>query len=141
MAPLNEPPPLDIRDPVGQLASGEPIAVAEKLTLRQLAAVLAAADIGAALVRRDDGAVGIVSERDVVRALADDADPDSVWSADVMTERLVTTGPHEPILRVALRMIEANVRHVGVREGDEITGIVSARDVFRVLAEHTLQRE
>jgi CBS domain-containing protein len=121
-----------------RLVRGEPITIDEKLTLRSVAAVLSAADIGAALVRRGGGVAGIVSERDVVRALADDADPDTVWTADVMTEELSTAESDAPILQVAFRMLEEAVRHMAITEDEHVVGIVSARDVFGVLAEDSL---
>ena len=73
------------RDPIRDLVRGAPVSIDEKLTLRSVAAVLSEEDIGAALVERADGSLGIVSERDIARALSDDADPDTVWSGDVMT--------------------------------------------------------
>ena len=84
----------------------------------------------ATLVRRDDEAVGIVSERDVVRALAGDADPDAVWSVDVKIQDLVTADAAEAILRVALCMIDEGIRHMAVVENDRIIGVISSRDVF-----------
>jgi CBS domain-containing protein len=138
MPPLNEPQSTSTRDPIGRIVVGRPVVIAEKLTLRAVSAVLGTAGIGAALVERDDGTAGIVSERDITRALADDADPDVVWSADVMSEPLVTAGADESILRVALLMIDEGIRHVGIVEQDEITGIVSARDLFEVFAEDAL---
>jgi CBS domain-containing protein len=122
-------------DPIGTLVRRAPVTIAEKLTLRSVAAVLSAEDIGAALVERDDGSPGIVSERDVARALAEDADPDVVWSADIMTEEVVTARSDELVIDVALRLLDERVRHVVVVEGASVVGIVSSRDVFRVLAE------
>jgi hypothetical protein len=52
------------------------VSVVENVTLRSLAAVLSAADIGAALARSAGASLSMVSERDVARALADDVDPD-----------------------------------------------------------------
>ena len=141
MPPLNESQTISTRDPIGRVVVGTPVTIAEKLTLRAVAAVLAGAGIGAALVERDDGTVGIVSERDITRALADEADPDVVWSADVMSERLVSAGSDEPILRVAFRMIDEGIRHIGIVDNDEITGIVSLRDLFEILAEHALETQ
>ena len=65
-------------DPIGNLVAGDPVSVSEKLTLRSIAAVLAADEIGAVLVHGDREAMGIVSERDLARALAGDADPDAI---------------------------------------------------------------
>jgi len=139
MAPIDENTPASPRESVGQLVAGNAVSVNEKLTLRALAEALSAADIGAALVRRDDGRVGIVSERDVTRALADNADPDAVWAADIMTEELVTADVDEAILQVALRMIDEGIRHIAVVERDEVVGVVSSRAVFRVFAEDALE--
>jgi CBS domain-containing protein len=123
------------RDAIGSLVRRAPVSIDEKLTLRSVAAVLSAEDIGAALVEGDDGSLGIVSERDVARALAEDADPDVVWSADIMTEEVVTARSGELIMDVAMRLLHARVRHVVVVEDERVVGIVSSRDVFQVLAE------
>jgi CBS domain-containing protein len=115
------------------------VVIGEKLTLRSVAAVLTAEEIGAALVERTDGSFGIVSERDVTAALADDADPDVVWSADVMSAPVVTARVDEPIMGVALRIIDEGIRHVAIVDGESVVGVVSARDVFGVLAEDLLE--
>ncbi|MGZ4676615.1 MAG: CBS domain-containing protein [Acidimicrobiia bacterium] len=107
--------------------------VGEKLTLRSLAAVLAELDIGVAVVADPDGSVSVVSERDLVRALADGADPDEVWAADVVSGSLVSAEPDEAIIDVADRMIAESVRHVAVVDGGEVCGVVSARDVLPFL--------
>jgi len=127
--------------PVSEVMAADPIRVDEKLTLRALAAVLASADVGAVLVERPDGTVGVVSERDIVRALADDADPDLIWSADVMTEDVVRSRPDEPVLVAAARMLDHRIRHlVIVDEGDRVVGVVTARDLLRTLAQDLLDR-
>jgi len=112
------------------------ISVDEKLTLRSLAAVLAELDIGVALIARPDGSAGIVSERDVIHALADGADPDEVWAADVLIDDLVLAEPEESILDVAERMSAEAVRHVSVVDRGTVVGVVSARDVLPVLTDY-----
>jgi CBS domain-containing protein len=138
MAPLPEESPISPHDPIIRLVDPEMITVDEKLTLRSISAVLSAAEIGAAIVRRNGDLVGIVSERDVVRALAGDADPDTVWSADIMSEVLLSVEGDDAILRVAFRMIEEGIRHLAVSRDGHVVGLVSSRDVFAVLAEDAL---
>ncbi len=121
-------------DPVHTIVTWPVETVAPGATLRDLARALFAEQVGALVVIHGDTPVGIVSERDIVRALAEDGDPDHVWSGDVMSLQTVEARPSEPISRVAERMLEAGVRHIPVREGDEIVGIVSIRDVLRVFA-------
>jgi CBS domain-containing protein len=61
----------DPGSPVREVMSRGAISVGERLTLRSLAAVLVELDIGVALIARPDLSVGVVSERDLVRAIAD----------------------------------------------------------------------
>lgn len=124
----------DPGSPVREVMSRGAISVDEKLTLRSLAAVLSELDIGVALVTRPDGSVGIVSERDIVGAIAQGAEPDDVWVADVMVDRLVLAEPEETVLEVAERMSAEGVRHVAVADRGTIVGVVSARDLMPVLS-------
>jgi CBS domain-containing protein len=126
----------DPHNPVSDVMSRGAVSVDEKLTLRSLAAVLAELDIGVALVRRPDGAMSVVSERDVVHALADGADPEEVWAADVAGDAIVFAEPDETILTVAEQMAAEGVRHVPVIEKGAIVGVVSARDVLPILTSH-----
>jgi signal-transduction protein with cAMP-binding, CBS, and nucleotidyltransferase domain len=139
MSPLSDPTPSDPQDAIENLVRGPAVSVAENVTLRSVAAVLSSADIGAALVRSDAGSIRMISERDLTRALADNVDPDRVWSADVASAGLVTADVRDRILQVAFRMLEENIRHVAIERDGEIIGVVSSRDVFAVLAEHALE--
>jgi CBS domain-containing protein len=130
--------PIDAHSPIRDLAVGAPVSVDERLTLRAVAAVLAADAIGTAIVRRPDGSHGIISERDVVQALAAGADPDEVWAADVMTEALVTARVDERVIDVAVRLVAEDIRHVAVFEGDELVGVLSSRDLFRIVTDDLL---
>jgi predicted transcriptional regulator len=125
----------DPNNPVREVMSRGAFSIDEKMTLRSLASVLAELDIGVALVARPDGDAGIVSERDVVRALAEGADADEVWAADIMVDALVLAEPEETIVDVAHRMVAEGVRHVAIVERGTIVGVVSARDVLPVLAD------
>jgi predicted transcriptional regulator len=126
----------DSHNPISDVMSRGAISVNEKLTLRSLAAVLAAKNIGAALIRQPDGATEIVSERDVVRALADGADPETVWAADIAADDIVFASPDETILALAQRMAAESVRHVAVVDNGVVLGVVSMRDVVPVLTSH-----
>jgi len=126
----------DPRNPVRDVMSRGAISIDEKLTLRSLAAVLAELDIGVAVVARPDGSAGVVSERDVVRALADGADPEEVWAGDVMIDDLVLAEPEETIVDVAERMVAEGVRHVTIVDRGTIVAVVSVRDVLPILADY-----
>ena len=56
-----------------------------------------------------------------------------------MTEAVFTTDGHATIITVAIRMIAEHVRHMVVVDAGDVVGVVSSRDVFRVLAFDALE--
>lgn len=97
-------------------------------TLRVAASHLAEDHVGALLVLSRERAVGLVSERDVIRALADGADPDEARVEEWMSDNLLTAEVDLPVPDAIERMEEHEVRHLVVtaRSGSPI-GIVSLR--------------
>jgi CBS domain-containing protein len=88
--------------------------------------------VGALVVSKDrTHLVGIVSERDVVRALADDRSVLDRRVAEVMTEQVVTCTPEQTITDAMALMTHRRHRHLPVLEGDELAGIVSIGDLVK----------
>jgi CBS domain-containing protein len=110
------------------------ITVTPDTTVRQLVAVLAEHRIGAVVVSHDGTAVdGIVSERDVVQALARRGA--AVMSAQVTaiyTAQVHTVTPQSPIEDVMRMMTERRVRHAPVVADGRLQGIVSIGDVVKI---------
>ena len=102
-------------------------------SVRTALALLAEHGVGALVVSADGRSVdGIVSERDVVRALHDRgagllADPVS----SVMTAQVHTCVPGAGVEELARTMTQHRVRHVPVVEGGALLGIVSIGDVVK----------
>jgi CBS domain-containing protein len=110
------------------------ITVTPDTTVRQLVAILAEHRIGAVVVSHDGIAVdGIVSERDVVQALARRGA--AVMSAQVTaiyTAQVHTVTPQSPIEDVMRMMTERRVRHAPVVADGRLQGIVSIGDVVKI---------
>lgn len=87
--------------------------------------------VGALVVSADGRAVdGIISERDVVRALAVHGNGTlDRTAADLMTSEVVTCSPTATIEQLMTEMTERRFRHVPVTEDDVLIGIVSIGDV------------
>jgi len=85
-------------------------------------------------VMTDESLVGIITERDLVRAIADGINPQEATAAQVMTRDPATVTPDEDVSVVALKMMSRGVRHLPVvdEEGRPI-GLVSARNLVAVL--------
>lgn len=117
----------------GPVASTTPDA-----TLFEVAALLSAGNIGALIV--DDGSEGeevataVVTERDVIRALADLADPSEVRVHSVASTNLVWCDVDSTVAEVAVMMSERFLRHVLVESNGELVGIISARDLLGAYA-------
>jgi len=89
--------------------------------------------IGAVLVRDEAGAVlGIVSERDIVRALAREGTTALARIArDLMTAELVTVTPQTPIAEALGLMTTHRCRHLPVMEEGRLVGLVSIGDLVK----------
>lgn len=117
--------------PVREIACHDVRTAKRSDTLRTMARLMADAHCGALVVPQRSGEPAIVTERDLVMALAADADPDGEWAVDVMTREVQTVSPDTSIADVAELMQMAGFRHVLVV--DEEAGpmsIVSIRDLL-----------
>ena len=103
-------------------------------TLAEAGEALAADSIGALLVLRNGGLVGIVSERDLVAHVAAGTDLSHLLTGEAMAGDIVTVQSDATIVAAARAMVDADVRHLPVMEGNLIAGVVSVRDVVAVLA-------
>lgn len=103
-------------------------------TCRQLLALLAEHNIGAAVVSLDGSTVdGIVSERDVVRRLHDrgDAILDGPVS-DIAVLQVSTCGLDDHVDELQETMTRRRIRHLPVVEGGRLVGIVSIGDIVKI---------
>ncbi len=117
------------------------ISVETGTPLLEIAQIISSRRIGAVLVLHPDGGVvGIVSERDVVKALAKHADKVvSLNAGDVMTAKVVTADPATSVDKAMEVMDQGYFRHLPVMENGKLAGIISIRDVVKyrlMLHEH-----
>ena len=118
-------------DPVGSIARSRPT-VRGTASVRQVAAKMIEESCSAVVVNGRDGQVHVVTERDIVRALAADADPDKEWAVDVMSVELRSLDPDQTVRDAAQMMLDAVIRHVVVDDPDspDDVAMVSIRDVL-----------
>ncbi len=113
--------------------TGDPVArVAADASLADAARALVTENVGAMVVGDDDNPGALVSERDVVRAVAAGMDLESVRAIDVASTKLVWCDADATIDEVATRMMDRYIRHILVERDGALLGIVSARDVLGV---------
>jgi CBS domain-containing protein len=109
------------------------------LSLTEVAKRMVAKDVGAVLVTEGKALVGILTERDVLRAVARGIDESSTV-ADWMTRDPETLDPDETTEHAAVLMIHGGFRHLPVTDKDEVVGMLSIRDLMRVVLEDAVPR-
>jgi CBS domain-containing protein len=115
--------------PPGRLLSVSPIT-----KLAEIARDMRAHDSDSVAVIDDAKLVGIITERDLVRAIADGLDPAQASAAMVMTSDPATVTLDEDVSVVAVKMIRLGIRHLPVvDEQGKPAGLVSARNLVALL--------
>ena len=121
-------------DPVPLYVSDDLIRIGPDSTLHQIAQRLAAEGVGALVVVHGDRVLGVISERDVIRAVAAGKDLDSITAADLDARDVVTCAPDTTVRAAAALMMEHYVRHLLVQDRNGPVGMVSARDLLGAYA-------
>jgi len=119
-----------VRDlPPGRLLSVEPEA-----TIAEVARQMRKEDSDSVAVISEGRLVGIITERDLVKAIADGVDPEKVRADVVMTADPATVDADEDAAVVAVKMMRLGVRHLPVvNKAGKPVGLVSAHNLVAML--------
>ena len=115
---------------VRDVASSAVVAVGPAQSLREATQLMAKHRVGSAVVQDAEQLVGILTERDVLIAVASGTVPDEVSVQDIMTADVVTVGPNWDLVEAAKVMASRRIRHLVVYEGGQLLGVLSVRDVL-----------
>lgn len=127
-----------LNQPVSSILTG-PVAEVDRLSTLQTAAKLMHQEMVGVLVvgsARGHKVGGVISERDVVRAVSDGADVLDERVENYMSEDVAVTAPDETIFAAMDEMLNDEIRHlVVVDEHEEVVGVLSMRDILAVVLE------
>jgi CBS domain-containing protein len=104
-------------------------------TLRRAAQVMSERGVGCAVAIENEKVAGIITERDLLHAIAREQNLDSTAVADVMTREVVSGESGWDLLRAIKTMTDGGFRHLLVMDMDDPIGIVSLRDLMDSMAE------
>ena len=101
-------------------------------TLRDAARAMAERKVGAAVViDPEQPGPGILTERDVLQAIASGQDPDTEEVGSHLSSELICASPEWSLERAAEAMVRGGFRHLVVVDGGETVGVLSMRDIVR----------
>ena len=108
--------------------------LAAEASLLEAAEALASKRVGAVVVTdENDAPVGVFSERDMIREIAEHGAASLTRSVgDCMSRHIVTAAPEESIDEGLARMTDRRIRHLPVTEGGRLIGIVSIGDLVKM---------
>jgi CBS domain-containing protein len=110
----------------------ELVTVSPRASLRTAAEKLGERNVPALVVKDGEAVLGVISEREIVDALARHGDKiASMTVADIAERDVLTVAPEDGLKRTIARMTRHGKRHLVVLRDSKLAGIVSAGDVFK----------
>ncbi len=120
---------------VGDYMSSPVLDTTADTSIRNAADLMHSKSIGSLLVKEDNEFVGIITETDLTRkVLAKGLDSEKSKVKDIMTSPLESIDIHESVLDANKLMAKKKIRHLAVRDGDEVVGMISVRDLIHYFA-------
>ena len=112
--------------------SGDVLTIEPERTLRDAAQAMGERNTGAAVVvDPDQPGPGIVTERDISRAVGQGKDPGREKVSDHVSSSATYADPDWPLVKAAKAMVSGGFRHLVVVDGSDLVGVLSMRDVVR----------
>lgn len=119
---------------VAEVMSDEPVVVAPEDTLGEVAERINVLGTGSALVAEYGRLIGILTSRDMLRALAGRVHSSEARVRQWMTAEPITVTPETSLDAAAVLMVEHDIHHLAVVDGERPIGIVRMRDAVRARA-------
>jgi citrate synthase len=114
---------------LGDIMTPDPLTAPPTTPLSEAAAIMRERGVGSVIVNDESGVVGILTERDLVRAAADGAHPTDATIDRWMTPSPVTMPTDGDITHALDQMMERHFRHIPIVDGDKLVGVVSFRQL------------
>jgi CBS domain-containing protein len=124
---------------VETIMSRDVLSVPPDTALAEAARRMSGDRVGAVMVLDEGKLVGILTERDLMRAVGD-ARVEGSTVADWMTRDPETVDPDDTTEMAATLMIHGGFRHLPVVQGGDVVGVVSIRDLMRVVLDDAAPR-
>lgn len=133
---------------VGDIMTRLFVSVSQESSVSECSKEMITKKVGSLIVKENQHLKGILTEGDVIRAIAKHKDLDKVKASDIMTKKVVTVSPSEDIYDALLKMKKYQIRWLPVMIKNKIIGLLTEKDIlviepslFDIVAEHIPIRE
>jgi CBS domain-containing protein len=101
-------------------------------TIKEAASVMSNRHIGSLVVLEKEKIVGIITERNILKSIADGLDPELTTVEEVMTKNVITIEPDKTIDDAVGLMAQHGIKKLPVVDGSKLVGIITASDIIVV---------
>ena len=119
---------------VREVSTSHTVGIGPAESLAAAARLMTSRHVGALVVVEGEDLCGIITERDLTRAIAEGVDPETARVGVHMTGAPALADLDEDARSVVARMLDLGVRHMPVVSHGRVVGIVSSRDLLHYLA-------
>ncbi|NPA23942.1 MAG: CBS domain-containing protein [Crenarchaeota archaeon] len=117
---------------VGDVASKKLITITPSATLREAAETMIKNGVSFLVIMEDSKLYGVISEKDIVRCIAEGRDVNTTRVGEVCTREVITIREDAPLQEAARLMRQHRIRHLVVVDGSgKPIGVISIRDLVR----------
>lgn len=107
------------------------ITVNGNIALSEAVAIMVSKAIGALVIQGSKHPEGIITERDILRLWNEKEKIKDMPVSKFMTRKLIVTGIDDTLLDALTVMIQQNIRHLLVTDGQKVAGLLSIRDLVK----------
>ena len=109
----------------------EPIKIDSKASIKECTKVMLNKGVGGLIIKENDKPIGIVTEKDIVRAVAGNIDSKRNVK-EIMTRNLIGVDPDTDIYDAILKMKERDVRRLPVVRNGKLVGLLTEKDILKI---------
>ncbi|MHA1114852.1 MAG: CBS domain-containing protein [Candidatus Heimdallarchaeaceae archaeon] len=119
-------------EPVTSVMTKGVLFIEGEKNLNDAVKIIADFDIGSILVTNDNEPVGIITTKDIVKALYKELDFNKTKIKEIMTSPLISISARETISVALVKMKEKRINHLIVKDGDKIIGMLNPLNLLVV---------
>ncbi|MEK6835508.1 MAG: CBS domain-containing protein [Nanoarchaeota archaeon] len=112
-----------------------PIVIEQETSLLHCTKKMLKENVGSVLVKNKDQLKGIITEKDIVTAMAKNLDPKKIKAKDIMTAKLIGISPDNDIYEALLRMKLEDIRRLPVVNNGRLVGLITVKDILKIQPE------